>query len=126
MVHQAWARASAGAATTGAAYVTLMGGAHPDALVGVSTPIAGMAEVHETINDNGVMKMRSIAVLPVPAHQMVTFAPGGYHIMLMGLKQTLVAGQAFPLTLRFAHSAPVTVDVKVQDLRGSPGMHDHH
>ena len=46
---EAWARASAGAATTGAAYVTLMGGAQPDQLVGVSTPVATTAEVHETI-----------------------------------------------------------------------------
>jgi periplasmic copper chaperone A len=122
MVHEAWARASAGAATTGAAYVTLMGGAQPDSLVGVSTPIAANAEPHETINDNGVMKMRPAAAVPIPAHEMVTFAPGGTHIMLMGLKQPLVAGQSFPLTLTFAHAAPVTVDVKVRGLgRGMNG-----
>jgi copper(I)-binding protein len=116
VVHEAWARASAGAATTGAAYVTLMGGAQPDSLVGVSTPIAANAEPHETINDNGIMKMRPAAAVPIPAHEMVTFAPGGTHIMLMGLKQPLVAGQSFPLTLTFAHAAPVTVDVKVRGL----------
>jgi periplasmic copper chaperone A len=125
MVQEAWARASAGAATTGAAYVTLMGGAQPDQLVGVSTPVATTAEVHETINDNGIMKMRPAAAIPIPPGQMVTFTPGGTHIMLMGLKQKLVAGQSFPLTLTFAHAAPVTVDVKVRALGGSTDTHDH-
>jgi periplasmic copper chaperone A len=127
MVHEAWARASAGAATTGAAYVTLMGGTQPDTLVGVSTPIAANAEPHETIDDNGVMKMRPVAAVPIPAHETVTFAPGGTHIMLMGLKQPLTAGQSFLLTLTFAHSAPVTVDVKIRGLgRGTNGSMSGH
>lgn len=127
VVHEAWARASAGAATTAAAYVTLMGGDQPDSLTGVSTPIAASAEAHETINDNGVMKMRPITAVPIPPREMVTFSPGGYHIMLMGLKHPLVAGQIFPLTLTFAHAAPVTVDVKVQAVgHAAPmGAHDH-
>jgi copper(I)-binding protein len=125
MVREAWARASAGAVTTGAAYVTLMGGTQPDQLVGASTPVAATAEVHETINDNGVMKMRPVPAVPIPAGQMVTFKPGGAHIMLTGLKQKLVAGQSFPLTLTFAHAAPVTVDVKVQALGASTGAPDH-
>jgi len=126
MVHEAWARASAGGATTGAAYVMLMGGDKPDTLVSVSTPVAAMAQVHETTSDHGVMKMRPVADLPIPAGGMVTFAPGGYHVMLMGLKKPLVAGQTFPLTLTFAHAAPVTVDVKVRALgAGAAAMHDH-
>jgi copper(I)-binding protein len=130
MVHEAWARASAGASTTGAVYVTLVGGAQADNLVSVSTPVAATAEVHETIDDKGIMKMRPIAVIAVPPGQIVTFAPGGTHIMLMGLKQQLRAGQSFPLTLTFAHAAPVTVDVRVEGLgaraNGSNGsMSDH-
>jgi copper(I)-binding protein len=124
-VQDAWARASAGAATTGAAYVTLVGGTQPDQLVGVSTPVATTAEVHETSNDNGVMKMRPVASVSIPAGQSVTFAPGGTHIMLTGLKQRLMAGRSFPLTLRFAHAAPITVDVKIRGLGGAMGAHDH-
>jgi periplasmic copper chaperone A len=116
MVHDAWARASAGASSTGVAYVTLMGGAVADSLVAVSTPVAATAEVHETTNDNGVMKMRPVGPVPIPPGQMVTFAPGGTHIMLTGLKQKLVAGESFPLTLTFAHAAPVTLDVQVRGL----------
>src|SRR4051794_14527967 len=65
-VEAPWARASAGAATTGAAYLMLTGGAEPDTLVGVSTPVAASAEVHESITENGVMKMRAIPSLPIP------------------------------------------------------------
>jgi copper(I)-binding protein len=118
MVNEAWARSSAGASTTGAAYVTLKGGAKADSLVSVSTPIAATAEVHETTNDNGVSEMRPVPAVAVPAGQTVSFTPGGTHIMLMGLKQKLTAGQSFPLTLTFAHAAPVTVDVKVRGLGG--------
>ena len=124
-VHEAWARASAGAATTGVVYVILMGGDQVDTLVDVSTPVAGAAEVHESVNDNGVMKMRSVAGVSIPAHSMVTFSPGGYHIMLMGLKRPLAAGQSFPLTLRFVHTAPVTVDVTVRGLGHAAPMGDH-
>jgi copper(I)-binding protein len=114
MVQQAWARASAGPAHTGAAYVTLMGGSQPDSLIAASTPVAATADVHETIDDHGIMKMRSVKAVPIPAGKMVTFAPGGYHIMLMGLKHGLMAGQTFPLTLTFAHAAPITVEVQVR------------
>ena len=124
-VHEAWARASAGAATNGAVYVMLMGGDRADTLVGASTPVAESADVHESIDDNGVMKMRSVAGVPIPAHGMVTFSPGGYHIMLMGLKRPLAAGQSFPLTLRFAHAAPMTVDVTVRGLGHAAPTDDH-
>jgi copper(I)-binding protein len=123
--HEAWARASAGSAANGAAYVTLKGGAEPDQLVGASTPVADMAEVHETTNDNGVMKMRPVPAMPVPAGKTVALAPGGYHIMLMGLKHPLVAGQSFPLTLAFARGGKVTLDVQVKGTGGQMGAHDN-
>jgi len=113
-VEQAWARASAGGTTTGAAYVTLIGGAQPDRLVGVTTEAAATADVHESFTENGVMKMRPVAGLPILPGQTVTLAPGGYHIMMMGLKGPLRAGQSFPLTLRFEHGQPITVDVRVR------------
>jgi copper(I)-binding protein len=121
----AWARASAGAASTGAAYVTITGGAEADVLVSVTTPVATTAEVHETLIENGVTKMRPAASLPIPAGKVVTFKPGGYHVMLTGLKQPLAAGQSFPLTLTFAHAPPVTVDVKVQGLGHTGAMKGH-
>jgi copper(I)-binding protein len=124
-VEQAWARASAGAATTGAAYITLKGGAQADALVGVATPVAASTEVHESFTENGVMKMRAVPSLPIPAGTVVTLAPGGYHVMLMGLKQPLAVGQSFPLTLTFAQAAPMTVTVQVQALGRTAPMPGH-
>jgi hypothetical protein len=120
----AWARASAGPTGTGAAYVMLMGGAQDDQLVGVSTPVAATAEAHQTLSENGVMKMRPAPVVAIPAGGMVMFAPEGTHIMLTGLKHPLVAGQDFPMTLRFAHAAPVTVTVTVRPLGRAAPMGD--
>ena len=112
-VTNAWARATPGAAKTGAVYVTLTDTGQPDQLTGASTPAADMAELHETRNMNGVMQMRPVPELALELDKPVTFAPGGYHVMLMGLKQPLKQGQSFPLTLTFAHAQPVTVQVKI-------------
>jgi copper(I)-binding protein len=120
-----WARATPGTATTGAVYLTLTDNGRPDRLVGVSTPIAAMAGVHETIQDNGVMKMRPVAGgIALDPGKPVTFTPGGYHIMLMGLKSPLKAGDSFPLTLAFEHAQSITVSVHVEAM-GAGGMnHD--
>jgi copper(I)-binding protein len=114
-VEHVWARATPGAATTGAAYLAVTDHGRPDRLVSVSTPVAAMAEVHETIHDNGVMKMRPVAGgIALDPGKPVTFTPGGYHIMLMGLKSPLKAGDSFPLTLTFEHALPITVTVHVE------------
>lgn len=78
-------------------------------LVGVSSPVAGVAEVHEMKMEGDVMKMRAMPVLELPAGQTVQLKPGGYHLMLMDLKQPLRKGDMVPLTLRF------------QDAKGLPG-----
>ena len=91
----------------------------------MATPVAASAEAHESFTDNGIVKMRPAPSLAIPAGKVVTFAPGGYHVMLVGLKQPLVAGQSFPLTLTFAHAAPVTVDVQVQSSSHAAPTEDH-
>jgi periplasmic copper chaperone A len=129
---QVWARPTAGAGNTAAAYFTLTNNGAADHLIGASTPIAASAGVHETIDDSGVMKMRPVASLALTPGKPVPFRPGGYHVMLIGLKAPLKAGDNFPLTLSFAHAAPITVTVKVQaagsgtgnaPMPGMPGMH---
>lgn len=123
VVEDAWARASPGNATTGAAYVTLIGGTQPDQLIGVSSQAAKTAEVHDSFTDNGVMKMRPVPALPIAPGQTVTFSPRGYHVMLMGLKQPLVAGQSFPMTFHFEHAQSVTVNVLVRPIGPGSSMH---
>lgn len=125
IVQDAWARASAGAATTGAAYVTLKAVTKPDRLIGVSTPVAGMAQVHDSVSEGGIMRMRGVPVLQLPAGKTVALSPGGYHIMLMDLMHPLTAGQTFPLTLSFEHAGSRTVDVQVRAIgAASAGGHD--
>jgi len=113
-VQDAWARATAAGAHTGAVYLTLTDTAGAaDQLVSASSPVAGMAELHETVNDHGVMRMRPVKALPLAPGKAATLKPGGYHIMLMGLKQQLKPGDSFPLTLTFQNSPPVTATITV-------------
>src|SRR5215469_5721888 len=103
---QAWARATPGAATTGAVYLTLYNtGTAPDALTAVSTPTAEKAELHLTKVANGVMEMRPLPALSIAPGQRITLDPAsGYHIMLIGLKAPLKEGDHIPLTLTFQHA----------------------
>ena len=68
-------------------------------LVSASSPVAGVVEIHEMVMDGNVMKMRAIAGLELPAGKPVDLKPGGYHVMLMDLKQELKAGESVPVTL---------------------------
>jgi len=128
-VSNAWARATPGSATTGAAYVTITDNGAPDRLTGFSTPVAGAAQLHQMKTVHGVMKMREVASIRLRTGKPVTLAPDGYHVMLTRLKQPLKEGDTFPLSLTFEHAAPVTVQVKVVALGASmpmsniPGMH---
>ena len=121
----AWARATTASAQTAAAYLTLHSGA-ADQVTGFSTPVAASAMLHRSAAVNGVMEMRPVDALPLPAGQDVKLTPGDYHVMLMGLKHQLKPGDHFPLTVTFAHAAPVTTDVTVGRAGASgptmPGM----
>jgi len=131
-VTDAWARAMPGGAQTAAAYVTITS-TSADRLTGVSTPAAQKAELHTMTMDNGVMKMRQVDGIDLPAGKTVALKPGGYHIMLMGLAQPLKEGQTFPLTLTFQKAGTQQVTVAVQKIgamgpgamTGSP-MPMHH
>jgi copper(I)-binding protein len=112
-VDHAWSRAAM-AGHEGAVYLTITDTGTQDTLTGVATPVAAKADLHETINDNGVMKMRPVASLTVAPGKPVTLAPGGYHIMLTGLKQALKQGDSFPVTLSFANAGQVTVTATVE------------
>jgi len=111
-----WSRAMPESSSTGAVYLSIRNtGKEADTLLSASTPRADMAELHVHINDNGVMRMREVnGGLALAAGSQVKFMPGGYHIMLMGLKQPLKAGDRFPLTLKFAKTGSVTVEVLVE------------
>jgi copper(I)-binding protein len=113
VITNAWARATPNGAQAAAAYVTVES-ADDDRLTGVSTPAAQKAELHSMTMDNGVMKMRQVDAVDLPAGKPVTLKPGGYHIMLSGLAKPLKEGQSFPLTLSFAKAGPREVTVPVE------------
>jgi periplasmic copper chaperone A len=114
-----WARASAGAAKTGAAYLTITDQGQPDRLTGANTPVADKAELHESMQDMGMMKMRPLPGIALETGKPVKLAPGGYHLMLFGLKAPLKLGDTFPLTLTFEHAPPMTVTVDVEAVGAS-------
>jgi len=99
-VKDAWVRTAVpGQSGTGAFMsITAKNGAK---LVGASSPVAGVVEVHEMKVDGDVMRMRAVPALDLPAGQAVQLKPGGYHVMLMELKQALPKGATVPLTLTF-------------------------
>ena len=70
-------------------------------LVGVASPAAKVAQIHEMAMEGGVMKMRAVAKLPLPAGRAVAMKPGGYHLMLMELSKPLKEGDQVPVTLTF-------------------------
>ncbi|WP_207483006.1 copper chaperone PCu(A)C [Arenibaculum pallidiluteum] len=122
-VHRAWTRATPpGAPTAGGYMVVRNTGATGDRILGGSTPIAERVEVHEMAVVDGVMKMRALADgLAVPAGGEVTLAPGGHHLMLIGLRDSLKAGTTVPLTLTFEKAGDLRLDLSVAAIGGMPG-----
>ncbi len=112
----AWARATPPGASTGAIYLTLISPSG-DRLTGISSPAAQAAGVHEMRMEGSVMRMRPVeGGLALPAGQPVTLAPGGYHIMLEGLKAPLKPGQAVPVRLTFQKAPPLEVEAQVRPI----------
>ena len=111
-ISNAWARATPGGATTGAAYATI---ASPvaDRLVAAASPVAKSVQLHTMTMQGGIMRMRQIAGIDLPAGKPVTLKPGGLHIMLIGLGAPLKEGQSFPLTLTFKNAGSKEVTVAV-------------
>ena len=125
VVEAPWARATAPMAKAGGAFMTISSPV-ADQVTGVASPVAEMVELHQTVEQAGVMKMLPVPALDLAAGQKVTLKPGGYHIMLMGLKAPLKQGESFPMTLNFAHSKPVTVQVQIEAPGAAgPMMHMH-
>ncbi|MBM3598972.1 MAG: copper chaperone PCu(A)C [Alphaproteobacteria bacterium] len=127
-VEQAWARATAGQMRTGAAYMTLVNtGTEPDRLIAVATPAADKAELHTHVMEGDVMRMRALTAVEVNPGSPSVLKPGGLHVMLMGLKAPLKAGDSFALALTFEKAGRIETTVKVGAAGASgPGASDGH
>jgi copper(I)-binding protein len=112
-VEHAWARPAA-VGQMGVIYLTVKDTGAPDHLIGVRTPVADDAQLHQSKMQGGVMEMRPVQAASVAPAEPLELAPGGYHIMLMGLKQALKEGQTVPVTLVFEKAGAVTAQATVQ------------
>jgi len=124
-VANAWSRATPPGTQTGVAYLEIQNSGEADALVGASSPIASNVEIHEMTMDGGMMQMRELARLEIPARARVRFEPSGKHLMLIGLQHPLKEGETFPITLTFRRAGAMQVQAIVAAL-GASSSPIHH
>ncbi len=117
-----WARAVASPAVkNSAAFLTIENKGPADRLIGVSGDIAKKLELHTMVREAGVMRMREVQAMDIPANGKLELKPGGLHLMLIGLKDGLKDGQKFPLTLKFEKAG----EIKLTFTAEKPGHHHH-
>lgn len=123
VARDAWSRPAA-AGTTAVGYLRLANpGSKPAVLVTVESPLATRGEMHNTSMVGGVMRMAAETRVEVPAHGEVAFAPGGRHLMFVGVKTALKPGDVLPATLVFADGRRVAARFAVGDGSGPPHGH---
>lgn len=124
-IEHPFARATPPGAKSGGAFLTIVNsGTTAATLVGVASPVAGAAELHQMAMDGGVMTMRAVRALDVPPGGKLELKPGGYHIMLLDLAQPLKVGDKVPLKLSFQNLGTIEVAVEVEAMgAGSPMTH---
>lgn len=110
-----WIRGSVPGQKNGAGYLSITNlSDKPIELVRIDSDRADRIELHTIVRENGVAKMREVQGIPVPAKGDVKLAPGGYHIMFIGLKEPFKPGEEVPLTLTFDTAEPATVMFEVR------------
>ncbi len=128
-VRDAWTRASAPGQTVAGVYFDIASVADAR-LVAVQTDLTEAAEIHRMSMEDGVMRMRAVGSVTLPAGQTVKFRPGGYHVMLFDLPRPLQAGEQISVDLLVEDEAgersTLTVKVDVRNLDGSKVQHHHH
>lgn len=122
-----WSRATpAGAKVAGGYFTITNNGSAPDRLLSISSDISDKAELHEMGVKDGVMTMRPVVGgLEIPAGGKVALAPGGYHLMFIGLKRQPKQGENFAATLTFEKAGTVNIEFAVEGMGETGGMDDH-
>ena len=130
MIEGAFARASSGHGKNSAAYLSIHNHSpKDDYLIEVKTNVAAMTSIHNHINDKGIMKMRAVKQIAIPANGSIKLQPGGFHIMLMGLKKPLREGDKFDLKLVFKNAGNIMCSIIVKKVHamghGKKMKHTH-
>ena len=128
-IQDPWVRGTAAQQRATGMFVQLRS-AQPARLVGASSPLAGVVEIHEMSMDGNVMRMRAVAGIDLPAGRTVDLKPGGFHVMLMDLRQPLQPGDTVPVTLVFdsggkRDSVEVKAVVRAPGAGGAAHGHKH-
>jgi len=124
-IEHPFARATPPGAKAGGAYLSIENsGSTVASLVSAASPVAGAVELHQMAVDGGVMTMRAVRTLDVPPGGKLELKPGGYHIMLLDLKQPLRAGDKIPLKLTFQNIGTIEVSLDVEAM-GATGVSGH-
>lgn len=113
-VDKPFARKAMKAQRNSAAFMTLHNSGPAVAIVAAESPVADIVELHTHVHDNGVMRMRKIDKIDLPAGASVTLQPGGLHVMLLGLKKDLNEGDAVSVTLVFDDGSRKTIEAPVR------------
>lgn len=118
-----WARATPPSAPTGGGFLTITNtgtGTATDQLISVTSPVAELVQVHEMKMEGDIMRMRKVEKgLEIPAGGTVTLAPGGIHLMMMGLKGQLKQGNSVPVTLVFEKAGRIDIELAVEAMGAS-------
>jgi len=116
-VTDVWLRATPGSANASAGYAHIANsGNGSDRLLSVTTAAAGMAHVHKSAEQDGIMTMSMVDALEIPAKGAVDLKPGSYHIMLMGVRKPLNVGDNVEMTFTFERAGKIVVPAKVAPL----------
>ena len=123
-VDKPWARATVPGQQAGGGFLKLENKGAADRLLSASADVSQTVELHTMAMEGNVMRMRQVDGIDLPAGKAVELKPGGYHVMFIGLKAPLKAGDSFPVKLRFEKAGELTVQMKVEAMGpGAAGMH---
>ena len=116
-IENAWAQATPPAARVAGGYLVIRNaGPSPDQLIGAASPAAARVEMHIISMDGGVMKMREVKGLPLPAKGVLELKAGAAHLMFVDISRPFKAGDAVPVILRFERAGARNVELHVRPL----------
>jgi len=122
VIENPWAAATPPGASVGGGYLVIRNtGFAPERIIGASSPASQRVEMHMSMSEGDIMKMRQQNSMTIPANGRLEFKPGGTHLMFVGLKQPFKEGGTVPLTLRFEGAGELKTELHVQGL----GAHSH-
>ncbi len=122
-VEQPWTRATPPGAKVGAGFMQLRNAGAADRVVGASSPVAGRVEMHVTVREGDVMKMREVKSFEVPAGGGFELKPGGAHLMLVDLERQLKLGDKVPLTLKLEKGGERKLELSVEEMGARQPAH---